>query len=494
MTTINGTSKIITPLGERYHINADFTASGVEHPDIKNFMDQTVLPYYSNVHSNAHNGQLMHHYMEQSRDIIRKSLRCKPCDKIIMTGQGCTGAIMHLIHLLNIRHETKPITHVYLTVAEHHSNYLPWKHLPVNVKLVPLKESGIIDVDFLMNDITKTRKEGHPVICSFIAGSNVTGVIQPFHGITRTLRKKIPGCLVFWDFAGCAPYVEINMHLDNWSYFDAIMISPHKMLGGPGTPGLLVANANLFRNKEPYSPGGGTVRFVCSKFTHYSSNLETRESGGTPNILGCIRAGLCFQLKDRIIVKIKKREHDINLRVRTFLDNQKDIVMLNPETRWNTSQFPVYALVIPNMHYNLVTALLNDFFGIQSRGGVSCCSIYAQHLFHIKSKQQEKIYKDIIEDKGVSAGYGWCRVSFHYSMTDELVEYILKSLSAVAKYGQPWKSKYQYDTKSNHWNYKGHNELYPTLDYRKNIELTARVITPELLGKQFNTAIKELKN
>lgn len=501
MTTVAGTSQITTPLGHLWSIYADFTASGVPHPDIERFINGAVHPYYANTHSNAHNGQLMQSYIDQSKEIIRRSVNACPRDRIIMTGNGCTGAIIHLIHLLDLRHRTSPYTVVFVSVAEHHSNYLPWKHLPVKLVVVPLLDSGLIDTKFLSREMTRYRKGGHPVICSFIAGSNVTGVIQPFYAISKLVHQA--GGLIFWDFAGCGPYVPIDMHNDKETYFDAIMLSPHKMLGGPGTPGLLVANDTLFRNAEPFYPGGGTVRFVCKTFTHYSSNLEKRESGGTPDIIGCIRAGMAFQLKDRIIHRIMKHEDHINKLVRAAVRRwQKEIpgrvTMLNPDDKWNTPQVPIYSFIIKGLHYNFVVALLNDFFGVQSRGGVSCCSLYAQHLLHISQKREREIYGQITQEHGVPKDYGWCRVTFHYTMTDDMVHYVLQALEAVARHGSKWLSSYTYDEGGNRWSAKGWSESKPerVLDYRQGDEVLAKVssITSELLKGQLDSGIIKLSS
>lgn len=495
MTIISGSAKISTAMGDKWSINADFTATGSIYPPIENAMDNMVYPYYANTHSNAHNGQLMSHYISQSKETIRSSVGAKQCDRIIMTGNGCTGAITHLIHLLNLKVETKPITVVIISVAEHHSNYLPWKHLPVELIVVPLLDSGIIDSKHLFSKIKYYRDKGHPVICSLIAGSNVTGVIQPFYAISREIHKN--KALVFWDFAGCAPYVQIKMHIDELTYFDAVMISPHKMLGGPGSPGLLIANNKLFRNDVPYCPGGGTVRFVNSDFTHYSHNLEQRETGGTPNIIGSIKMGLAFQLKDRIQAKISKREHEINKLVRSWMKEQRkgNFHMLNPADHWKTPQVPIYSFVIPGLHYNFIVALLNDFYGIQSRGGVSCCSLYAQYILDVSKKSQNQIYEQIIHDKGVPKDYGWCRVSFHYTMTDDIVLYILKALDSVALYGKTWLDKYVYEPKENRWHYRNYTHKFAKLrlDYRDICEPDIAKLDSKLLDQQYTQGYQQIK-
>ena len=82
-------------------------------------------------------------------------------------------------------------------------------------------------------------------IGSFSAASNVTGITTPVRDVSVLLHRY--GALAFWDFAAAAPYVGIRMGPDGKSgddlldYKDAVFISPHKMIGGPDTPGVLVA-------------------------------------------------------------------------------------------------------------------------------------------------------------------------------------------------------------------------------------------------------------
>ena len=481
-------SLIQTPFGPKYFVNADFTASGVIYKPIEAFITQTIYPYYSNVHSNAANGQLMAAYVTQAKDIIRKSVGAKPCDKLIFSGNGCSGAVIHLIHILNLRQPARPTT-VYVTVAEHHSNYLPWTHLPVALKVVPILPSGLIDVAYLTREL---KKDTGAIICSFIAGSNVTGVLQPVYALAKLVHQY--NGLIFFDFAASAPYVPIRMHTeDPDTYFDAIFISPHKFLGGPSTPGLLLANYKLFKNEVPFCPGGGTVRFVCKKFNHYIDDPERRETGGTPNIIGCIKAGLVFQLKDELLPFIQRRDRAISKRVHPFLESLPGIQLIGPASKLKVDQFPVYSFTVQGLHYNLVVVLLNDLFGLQTRGGVSCCSVYAEHLFHLCRQKRDKIYKQIVTNHGVPGEYGWCRVSFHYTMTDAVVSYILQAIAFVAAHGAAFLPAYDYVEDKNIWVYKGFKATPPVLDYHLANGEPDVPLTPGILREQYRAAFQGLK-
>ena len=84
------------------------------------------------------------------------------------------------------------------------------------------------------------------------------------------------------------------------AYKDAIFISPHKFIGGPGTPGVLVVKKALLTNRVPDLPGGGTVAYVSAAEHSYLTDPAQREEGGTPAIIEAIRAGLVFQLKHAV--------------------------------------------------------------------------------------------------------------------------------------------------------------------------------------------------
>src|SRR5690606_8243672 len=161
--------------------------------------------------------------------------------------------------------------------------------------------------------------------------SNVTGIMTDTVAVSSLLHHH--GALSFWDYAAAAPYVDIAMGApaDGPAYLDAVFISPHKLIGGPGTPGLLVARKELFTNRVPDVPGGGTVRFVNPSEHDYLDDVEHREEGGTPAIVDSIRAGLVFQLKEAVgIDEIRAREERfVQLAIESWAANERIEVLGN---------------------------------------------------------------------------------------------------------------------------------------------------------------------
>lgn len=445
-----GQPSINTPFGRKFVINADVTASGYPNKLVEKHINNHILPYYANTHSNAYCGRMMSHYIHQSKNIIKKSVNALASDQIIFTGNGCSGAVNHLIHCLDLHNHSPEDTVVFISKAEHHSNHLPWTHLPITLIYVPLLDTGLFDLEFLERQL-KVYQRYQTKIASFIATSNVTGVHQPTHMISQLVHTY--GGVIFWDFAASAPYVPINMHMDDskGKYYDAIFISTHKFFGGPGAPGILLAHRNLFKNEVPYCPAGGTVRFACPNYQTYSPDIETKETGGTPNIIGSIKAGLAFDLKSRYQDYITYWDQIMIRYIQSQLIKIKNIKLLNPLN--NINRQPIFSFMIEGLHYNMIVVLLNDLFGIQSRGGVSCCSLLAQDLLGITPIQQKHIHDQIVTNHGMPPDYGWCRVSFHYSMPTFLIDYIINAINFVATYGLNFTQLYKYYPERNTWLY-----------------------------------------
>ena len=497
-----GTPSINTPFGSKRVIYADTMASGIIFSPIEDKM-RVITKYYSNTHSNAHNGKLMLSMITQSKDIIRSVLNTGDNDQVIFTANGASGAIKHLIHLLDLGWEgmrtMRPT--VLISEMEHHSNHLPWKHLPIDLDIIPVTATGCLDIKILKSKLrTHYNKYGitKDLYVSLSAGSNVTGVMCDRHLIS-TMVHKYKGKL-FLDCAAIAPYEKINMHKDDsvGDYFDAVYISPHKMLGGPGAVGVLVASKCLFINKIPFIPGGGTVRFVCREFQVYSSTPEIKESGGTPNILGCIRAGLAFDLKSDINDFILHRDHEILSYVDGKIRQINNITILNPKV---PNRLPVFSFMVNRIHYNLVVVLLNDLFGIQSRGGISCCSLLAQKLLGYKPCDKDRVYKSIVGDKGVPDDYGWTRVSFHYTMTNQVVDYIIKAIEFISKNGHKFEQYYIYDPKSNNWTFNNPDYKPLSMTYKltwrrdmidSEMSSNTKYLTSHDISKQYQRTINDV--
>ncbi len=496
-SVIGEAEAVATPFGPRRVIYADYTASGRGLGFIEDHLREVVLPLYANTHTETSGtGRQTTRFREDAREIIAEAFGAGDEHVVLFTGTGSTGAIDKLIRALGIRipaeldaryglsaripAEERPV--VFIGPYEHHSNELPWRETIADVVRIPEDEDGHVDLAALEQALIASADR--PVrIGAFSAASNVTGILTDTRAVSVLLHRH--GALALWDCAAAAPYVDVAMaphraapaagaghapadgrgrdhahadddgderHLD---YKDAVFVSPHKLVGGPGTPGLLIARRELFTNRVPTVPGGGTVAYVNADEHRYLDVIEEREEGGTPDILGAIRAGLVFQLKQAVGVDaILAHEHAAIDRAIAAWSQEPDIEVLG---NLDAERLSIVSFVIRHgtsyLHHEFVVALLNDLFGIQARGGCSCAGPYGHRLLGI-DVERSHAYERAIDQGCSGVKPGWVRINFTWFLTDQVVDFLIEAVRLIARHGWRLLDAYDFDPASGCWTHR----------------------------------------
>ncbi|MES9956071.1 MAG: aminotransferase class V-fold PLP-dependent enzyme [Sedimenticola sp.] len=473
--------EIDTPFGRRLMSYADYTASGRSLLFIENYLQQ-IEQLYANSHteddtSGRTTTQLLHHAERRIKEMVNAG----PEGRIIACGTGATGAIDRMQQLVGVKlpaasrlvlrnlmngflgketaaqfddycRANQPV--VFVGPYEHHSNEVSWREGLATVIEVRLAEDGGIDLQHLEQLLQDPRYRNRLRIGSFSAASNVTGIRSPVRAIARLLHRH--DAMAFFDYAACAPYVEIDMNPGgDESPIDALFISPHKFLGGPGSSGILIFNEHCYHPELPPSiAGGGTVDYVGPRDHDFIRDVETRENAGTPGILQTLRAALAFEVKEAVGTDIiEEREQEMTRRAFERWSAHPRIEILgnqDPLRRISIISFNILDHKGGHLHPRFVTVLLNDLFGIQTRAGCSCAGPYGHQLLHIDQETAEEYRSCIIQGySGIKPG--WCRIGFHYIFDDPEVEFLLQSVCFVADHGHLFLEQYRYDPHSGAW-------------------------------------------
>jgi len=456
--------EIETPMGLKKIIYADWIASGRLYLPIEDKLMHEIGPFVGNTHTETSDtGLLMTQAYHLSHKLIKQHCNAGPNDVIITAGSGMTTVINKFQRILGLKYCGK-VSHrncmaererpvVFITHMEHHSNHTSWYE--TNAEVVIIEPGPNLEVvPENLRKALEQYKDRNFKIGSFTACSNVTGVRTPYYELAEIMHEF--GGVCFIDFAASAPYDPIDMHPENpLQKLDAIMFSPHKFLGGPGSPGVLIFDASMYHNEVPDQPGGGTVDWTNPWGEYkYVDNIEAREDGGTPGFLQSIKAALCIELKKQMgCDKMRQREEELLSMAFEGLDSIDGLHILADNFR---NRLGVISFYIDGIHYNLLVRLLNDLYGIQVRGGCACAGTYGHFLLEVSYEKSREITSKI-NHGDLSEKPGWVRWSLHPTTTDHEIYTMIDALKYITRNIKSLSDQYHYDNHLNVFWHKNDN-------------------------------------
>ena len=463
---------IETPFGKKIMLYLDYTASGRNLLFIENYLLKLEKEYANTHTEDDETGWATTERSHQAEKLVKKAVGANEKYRIIFTGTGTTGGIQKLMEILGIYYPPtlkkvfkdlnecakkcnikKPV--VFVGPYEHHSNLVTWREGFCDFIPIRLNEKGELSLEDLEKKVTSPRWEGRTKIVSISAASNVTGLKTDTSRVAEIAHKN--DCLVFFDYAACAPYVPIKVYRDENNFFDAVFFSPHKFLGGPGSSGVLVFHERIYdRALPPTFGGGGTVSYVNEESHDFIGTIEEREKAGTPGILQSFKTALALELKSHIGCDYIQEREDKNLEY--FCErwgNHPSIEILGPKENKNKIGIISYNIKHKDKYFHpkFISKLLNDLFGIQSRAGCSCAGPYGHYLLNISLKSSN-IYREAVK-KGYS-GFkpGWARINLHYTLDKEDLDFIIDTIDFILKYGERFLALYEFNPFTGDWIHK----------------------------------------
>jgi len=424
------------PFGERELVYADYVASGRALRQVEEFVMEEILPVYANSHTEAsYCGGVMTRMREAARAEIARICGAGEAHATVFCGSGATAGLNRLVHLLGVSAAAERGENPLVVIGpyEHHSDILPWRESGAEVIEISEADDGGPDLAEL-EDVLQAAGARRLVIGAFSLMSNVTGIVTDEDAVTRLLKRH--GALSVWDCAGSGPYLPIDMKAGTDAEKDAVVVSPHKFIGGPAASGVMILKKAAVQKDTPVFPGGGTVRFVSPWGHDYTDNIAAREEAGTPNVVGDIRAALAFLVKEAIGQRLMD-ERNAAWRAKAlsvWRDNPAIEILGNPRAR---HVLPVFSFRIRDrqrggyIHQQLVTRMLSDLYGIQARGGCACAGPYAHRLLEIDEAQSEALRQGILSGEELKKP-GWTRLNFSVLMSREKADKVIAAVEDLA--------------------------------------------------------------
>lgn len=323
---------------------------------------QAVESFYRHSNSNVHRAS---HALSADATARFEAARTKVAnyinaatDKQIIWTKGTTEAINLVANSLGDQFCSGD--EILISTMEHHANIVPWQMLAkrknLNIKVIPLLETGDIDQEAFRNLLTeKTR------LVAITHVSNALGTVNPIKALIRSAQEA--GAIVLVDGAQALPHFRIDVQDLNADFY---VFSGHKLFAPTGI-GVLYGKLDLLESMPPWQGGGEMIQRVSFSHTTYNE-VPFKFEAGTPNIAGVIGLGAAIDWLSQLDHN-KLYEHELTL----FAKASEGCSQINGFTRIGSPQENVSLLSFTLAgHHQQDIGLILDKKGIAVRTGHHC--------------------------------------------------------------------------------------------------------------------------
>ena len=312
----------------------------------------------SNVHRGAHRlSQVATEHYEHARKYVSEFLNAQSEKEIIFT-KGTTDSINFLAGVLE--GVINDGDNIIISAMEHHSNLVPWQQLckrkNAELKIIPVKENGELDLEVYKNLITPRTK-----LVTVAHISNVLGTINPVKEMAALAHEM--GVFFIVDGAQATAHTNVDVQdLD----CDFYAISAHKAYGPMGI-GILYGKEIWLEKLPPYQFGGEMVDQVRFEETSFN-DLPFKFEAGTPNVAGALGMEAALRFIDEVGIDTIQQYEDELLEYATQEIGKVNGVRIVGTARKKTA---VLSFIVDEIHpYDIGTLL--DQMGIAIRTGNHC--------------------------------------------------------------------------------------------------------------------------
>ena len=380
------------------------------------------LQTYGTLHRGAGpHANITYKKTEEAIQTIKKFLNVRKDQSLIFTS-NTSSAINLLSRLLKLKKNDVVIT----SIIEHTSNNLPWKFGTGKTIYVNAFEDGSLDYEDLEKKVKENSK--HLKIIAITGASNLTGHIPDINRISNLAHKH--GALLFVDAAQLAPHRRIDMRNQG---IDALAFSAHKVYAPFGL-GILALPQKILET-SPVDPGGGSIDMISETNVIWAP-ASIRHQTGTWNVTGIIAiAKSCKILLDAGWNKIVQHEKELVKYAAEQLATVQGITLyVSPEKYIKEDRIGTFSFNLDGYHHSLLSAILENEYGIETRAGTICNHRLVRKYFKIDEKTQKQI-EDKIKKGNRLASYGIVRASLAIHNTKEDIDALVSALKSISKKG-----------------------------------------------------------